>query len=113
MELYQLNFHQRLLLPSFWREMLRGGVSPSEGGVQVVRRETSQQILSLFGVRGCSKWKYDVVENGGQPSSLHMFCSLVHVCFYCILISVVATGGWTVIQSCSSGMKGHAALSEK
>lgn len=73
MELYQLNFHQRLLLPSFWREMLRGGgVSPSEGGVQVVRRETSQQILSLFGVRGCSKWKYDVVENGGQPSSLHV-----------------------------------------
>lgn len=80
---------------------------------QVVSRETSQQILSLFGVRGCSKWKYDVIENGGQPSSLHMFCSLVHVCFYCILISVVATGGWTVIQSCSSGMKGHAALSEK
>lgn len=72
MELYQLNFHQRLLLPSFWREMLRGGVSPSEGGVQVVSRETSQQILSLFGVRGCSKWKYDVVENGGQPSSLHV-----------------------------------------
>lgn len=49
-----------------------GGVSPSEGGVQVVSRETSQQILSLFGVRGCSKWKYDVVENGGQPSSLHV-----------------------------------------
>lgn len=39
---------------------------------QVVSRETSQQILSLFGVRGCSKWKYDVVENGGQPSSLHV-----------------------------------------
>lgn len=25
-----------------------GGVSPSEGGVQVVSRETSQQILSLL-----------------------------------------------------------------
>lgn len=109
MELYQLNFHQRLLLPSFWREMLWGGGVSLSGGQS--RDESADPIA--FGVRGCSKWKYDVVENGGQPSSLHMFCSLVHVCFYCILISVVATGGWTVIQSCSSGMKGHAALSEK
>lgn len=34
------------------------------------RDESADPIA--FGVRGCSKWKYDVVENGGQPSSLHV-----------------------------------------
>lgn len=68
MELYQLNFHQRLLLPSFWREMLWGGGVSLSGGQS--RDESADPIA--FGVRGCSKWKYDVVENGGQPSSLHV-----------------------------------------